>query len=479
MSEQSEAVRCAACGEQVPPRPFCGRCGAELPPAGGGAAAPTAGSVVAGSSGGSKALIGVAVLGALAVIIGGVVWWTSRSGGDDQELRTQPVAAADDDDDDETLPTPPPSTTAATTTPTTVDPAFDAPVGARPLPADESGRFAVPSEPTTLDVSTMSCPGLLAEIDADSCIELETDDAVFALSGTPGEGTTLLRVFRLATTEERIIATEVLTGDPLAGELPAGAESEVDVAQISTPSGGAFVVRASERDADDRVTGWATFLRPAGDGAEVIGVIEEGPTDVAVDDGLILVASDRPGNEDVLLTTIHPVPDGWVGVREVLGRSAADDATASGTPAPWTNVGSFSGPPVPTTTQAPATIAPDTGGSAGGSGPSTGGSGVACDGSWIAVIASLPGNQVGGSLANNPGARALENEETCASLNPRFSTGANAGLPIWVVYYGPFISLGDAQQTCINLGHVSANTCYSAPLTNSVADRSVRYGPFD
>lgn len=101
----------------------------------------------------------------------------------------------------------------------------------------------------------------------------------------------------------------------------------------------------------------------------------------------------------------------------------------------------------------------------------------ACDGSYITIVLSAGEASILGGLGNFPGGQYLRTDITCASLNPAFSSGALKGQPIFVVFYGPFGDRYEAQQQCLDLGLTTKARCYIAPLTDSEADRNVRFGP--
>lgn len=69
--------------------------------------------------------------------------------------------------------------------------------------------------------------------------------------------------------------------------------------------------------------------------------------------------------------------------------------------------------------------------------------------------------------------------DMCPSMNPRFSSGPHQGQDIYVLFYGPFSTLRDAQDMCFALGRTTKDQCFLAPLTMNAADRSVRFGPTD
>ena len=102
-----------------------------------------------------------------------------------------------------------------------------------------------------------------------------------------------------------------------------------------------------------------------------------------------------------------------------------------------------------------------------------------CDESWIAIVNSAASTTVIKALRGFPGAQYMRNDITCNSLNPVVPSGRRAGEPLFVVFYGPFSSVREAQDQCLVLGFTSASACFVAPLTTSEADRSVRYGPLD
>jgi len=102
-----------------------------------------------------------------------------------------------------------------------------------------------------------------------------------------------------------------------------------------------------------------------------------------------------------------------------------------------------------------------------------------CDGSWIAIVNSAASSTVIKALRGFSGSQYMRNDITCNSLNPVVPSGRRAGEPLFVVFYGPFVSAREAQQQCLDLGFTSASSCFVAPLTTSEADRSVRYGPLD
>lgn len=103
----------------------------------------------------------------------------------------------------------------------------------------------------------------------------------------------------------------------------------------------------------------------------------------------------------------------------------------------------------------------------------------ACDGSYITIIASTDGERAVRTSSGYMDANYLRTDITCPSLNPFFPSGSLQGQPIYLVYFGPFFSRYDAQQTCLDLGIRNKSNCYVAPLTNDTGDRSVRYGPLD
>lgn len=102
-----------------------------------------------------------------------------------------------------------------------------------------------------------------------------------------------------------------------------------------------------------------------------------------------------------------------------------------------------------------------------------------CDGSWIAIVNSAASSTVIKALRSFSGSQYMRNDITCSSLNPIVPSGRRAGEPLYVVFYGPFFTVREAQQQCLDLGISSAGACFVAPLTMSEADRSVRYGPLD
>ena len=233
----------------------------------------------------------------------------------------------------------------------------------------------------------------------------------------------------------------------------------------------------------DDVTATLEFVGATDDGQiTTLGVYQGTGVDLAVDLDRVYVAMQRSGGDaqgGALVSTIYPARDGWSAVEEVVNDDQLSTLLGQREVVLFRSTTDGFVPPTTTTTSPPTTttIPPTT-----TTIPSSGlipGSAVSCDGSWIAIVSSQTLERTASAVSKFPGAYAVKNEDACASLNPTFSRGSDAGLPIYIVFYGPFYDRYDAQNQCLSLGRTTFSQCYVAPLTNNTSDRSIRFGPTD
>jgi hypothetical protein len=374
-----------------------------------------------------------------------------------------------------------PTTTLTTTT--TLAAALDPPVGAVELPTTPTQLVPVSGESETISVAT--CPGLLVASPADKCVQIEHDARSYAMTLTGQDNGALIDVFEFLTSGTGLTATKLLTGTIESPELPPNSTHTISIASAPTAVSPTFVLQ-SLIEGDSPPRGLVEFIAIGGENElTTVGVITDDPTAVGTADGYVFVNADRYDGGDpccisaALLTTIYPVESGWRSVAELLDPDETDRRTADVTPVTAAESVVLRGPePVTTIAESTTTAAPLPT-TAPGAVPGGPAADVDCDGSWLTVVASAPLVNVELEVNSNPGSRVLRTDESCLSLSPTFSSGAYAGQPIYVVFYGPFTSLFAAQDQCMSLGKFTFNDCYAAPLTNDRSDRSVRFGPTD
>lgn len=356
---------------------------------------------------------------------------------------------------------------------------IEIPVGAVPVPTSAGFLRAVPGSPVTL--SSASCGGLLAKIDAADCIEASFDDVLHALIFVDDGVEVYVSIFRISTLDSVIEAEQVLTG-VVGTSDQLDTEVSVHAYILGLLTGDAFALLVESVSGDD-VTATLEFVGSTDDGQiTTLGVYQGAGVDLAVDLDRVYVAMKRSGGDaqgGALVSTIYPARDGWAAVEEVVNDDQLSTLLGQREVVLFRSSTDGFVPPTTTTTSPPTTttIPPTT-----TTIPSSGlipGSAVSCDGSWIAIVSSQTFERTESAVSKFPGAYAVKNEDACASLNPTFSRGGDAGQPIYVVFYGPYFDRYDAQNQCLALGRTTMSQCYVAPLTNNPADRSVRFGPTD
>lgn len=358
---------------------------------------------------------------------------------------------------------------------------IEVPVGAVPVPSSAGYLKAVSGSPVTL--SSASCGGLLAKIDATECIEASFEDELHALIFVDDGVEVFVSIFRISTLDAGIEAEQLLTG-AVGSSDQLDTEISVRAYILGLLTGDAFALLV-ESVSGNSVTATLEFIGPTDDGqVATLGVYQGVGVDLAVDLDRVYVAMQRSGGDaqgGALVSTIYPARGGWLAVEEVVNddqlstllsrrevvlfRSSIDGFVLSTTTTTTTS------PPTTTTTPPTTTTIPSSG--------LIPGSAVSCDGSWIAIVSSQTLERTESAVSKFPGAYAVKNEDACASLNPTFSRGGDAGQPIYVVFYGPFFDRYDAQNQCLALGRTTMSQCYVAPLTNNPSDRSIRFGPTD
>lgn len=397
----------------------------------------------------------VSVVVTTAVLLGLViaVAVAVTSGGD----RTDPSAAVT------SAPTPPSSPSPQSA------PSITAPAGAIPVEA-EGGTVRVTTEESTR-VSIATCPGLLAEVPASSCVDMETDGVAYALTLTELDDGVTVSAYEFEITGAAITATLQLVGTLYVPAVP-GTTLTVEAARVPVTVGDVFGLVSTVRSDQDETSTVEFFSAASGDLAPS-AVLVGGRAELAADGSSIAVMFDND-EQSRRFTTLFPVAGTWMSVTEVLEKSVADDRFEVAGPVETSEIVVRTVSPPRETT--PATTAPFDDG-LGAVGTIIDGFPVPCDGSWITIVASRPLEQVADVLARNPGTRAVKNADACPSLNPTFASGSLAGRDIYVVFYGPFDFLDEARGTCNQLGLFEMNDCFVAPLTFNEADRNLRYGP--
>ncbi len=165
-------------------------------------------------------------------------------------------------------------------------------------------------------------------------------------------------------------------------------------------------------------------------------------------------ASPTPTTTPPDSTTPAPMPD----LTTITPVTSAPATTPPTTPPPTAPPATTAPPanPAPATTAppttVPATAAPPTTAPGSPTGTVAGDLGVpgrpmqrpGCDGAFITIIASAVGDQatavsIGSVLDAYPTSEYLRTDQTCPSLNPSVD-----GEPIYVVYFGPFLTASDA-----------------------------------
>ena len=356
---------------------------------------------------------------------------------------------------------------------------IEVPVGAVSVSTSAGFLREQPGSPVTL--SSASCGGLLAKISATDCIEASFDDVLHALIFVDDGVEVYVSIFRISTLESGIEAEQVLTGvvgrsDQLDTEI------SVHAYILGLLTGDAFALLVESVSGDD-VTTTLEFVGSTSDGQiTTLGVYQGSGVDLAVDLDRVYVAMQRTGGDaqgGALVSTIYPAIDGWAAVEEVVNNDQLSTLLGQREVVLFRSSTDGFAPPTTTTTAPPTTttIPPTT-----TTIPSSGlipGSALSCDGSWIAIVSSQTLERTPSAVSKFPGAYAVKNEDACASLNPTFSRGSDAGQPIYVVFFGPYFDRYDAQNQCLSIGRTEMSQCYVAPLTNDPADRSVRFGPTD
>jgi hypothetical protein len=357
---------------------------------------------------------------------------------------------------------------------------LDIPVGATPV--STMGGYLRPQPATPISLSVASCGGLLAKVDAAQCIEASIGGVQHALVFVDDGVEVFVSVFRISTKESVIETQQVLSGTiGLSERLNTEIALHAYVLRLST--GAAFALLVEEISMDT-VTTTVEFVGASSVGViSTVGVYQGSGIDLAVDIDRVFVAKERESstNDNSLVSTIFPDKDGWLEVEEVLSISALDSLLRGREAVLFRSSTDGFEPPPPsttTTTTTTTTTLPPTTTTIPTSGLISGAS-IACDGSWMTIVSSQTFERTQSVLDKFPGAFAVKNEEACASLNPTFTRGSDAGKPIYVVFYGPYFDRYDAQGQCLNLGRTTMSQCYVAPLTNNVADRSIRLGPTD
>ena len=356
---------------------------------------------------------------------------------------------------------------------------LEIPVGAAPVPRPNGFLRAQSGSPVSL--SSASCGGLLAKISAINCIEATLDNGLHALAFVDDGVEIAVSVFRISTVDSEISAEQVLTGVIGASE-ELNVEFSVRAYILGLITGDAFALLV-DQVSDDQATTTIEFIgSTSGDVISSLGIYRGSGADLAADFDRVYVAllrdADRPEGGS-LVSTIYPAAGGWVAVEEVLASNELAALLGQREEILFQSTRDGFRPPETTTTAPPTTttVPPTT-----TTIPSSGlipGSAVSCDGSWIAIVSSQTFERTASAVSKFSGAYAVKNEDACASLNPTFSRGSDAGLPIYIVFYGPFYDRYDAQNQCLSLGRTTFSQCYVAPLTNNTADRSIRFGPTD
>lgn len=358
---------------------------------------------------------------------------------------------------------------------------IDTPIGA--VNVSISNGILRPQRGTPIVLSSPSCGGLLAKVDAIDCIEAFPNSTRHAMAFVNDGANISVSVFRIEVSGSGIVAEQIMNGD-IGPSAQLGTGFSVHAYNLGLVTGDAFALLVEKAtEADVRST--LEFIGTGNEGqVTTLGVYRGSGVDLAVDIDRVFVAMKRESNsgqDSLLLSTIYPAKAGWAAVDEVVTQVQLSavfserevvlfrSSTAGLRPIPTTTTTSTT---TTTTTIPPTTTTIPTSGLIPGYL-------LSCDGSWIAIVSSQTFERTESVLNKFPGAYAVRNEDACLSLNPTFSRGSDAGKPIYVVFFGPFYDRYSAQQQCLSLGRTTFSQCYVAPLTNNVSDRSIRFGPTD
>jgi hypothetical protein len=349
-----DEVDCPTCGEAVPVGRFCRRCGAALslaeqvlppapPPADEPADdippppvspagtpvpisvgfVPAAPDVVARSRRGAsrRSTVVVALFVVAAAATAGIGWWFLGSGSDSNSPTV------------------------------TTDPGVSIPVGAVAVPVEPSQfRFARQSP---VAISVASCPGLLAFVEAESCVSLDRGaDEMYALVMNRAGATVSVRGFVVRSSSTGISATQITKG---AVDAPYAGTGEVEFGVTGSDAGPSFVVRSVVAVPGGQVA-TTEFIEPV-DGTLVgRGIFVAEDITVAEHDMTLLVASSFDDGS-VRLHTVYPQSDGWLMVVELLSRDQADRRLTVGSPVTFDEPLSVDGAPATTVPPDPEVLA--------------------------------------------------------------------------------------------------------------------------
>lgn len=428
-----------------------------MPVLSGGAAGPS-GAVASTKRSSHRTLLKVAaIVGILGVLAAGAVVVTSRGSGESDVSADRGGSAG-----------------------------LEPPVGAVPASTSDGVLATVTADP--VELSAKSCSGLRAVVDADECVQIEDGDTEHLLVLHQDETRAEATVYVIKTTDESLVARPVLQGSIAAAGLPEGTTASLRAGVIGSATGPSLFLTSETSESDGETTSAIEFIQPVESVPVVRAVVTGSLNGIGADDGRIRVAVEDEADPDAVeLTTLYPVSPEWMVVAELFDSTdssarAIDDGTTRITDAvvidgPTPSTTTTLPPPPPPASAVPAPPPPQLPADDGTT--LVYGDRLICDGSWISIVASRTRSGVSAALADNPGADAVRNASACASLNPRFTSGSNAGQDIYVVFYGPFYDRYTAQDECILRGKYTMNECYVAPLTNNPGDQSIRFGPDD